>query len=154
MESMGALRRTHTCNDLGLDFLDQEIILMGWVLRRRDHGGVIFIDLRDRWGITQIVLNPQANPEMHKKAESLRSEFVIRVKGKVSARPAGTVNAKIPTGEIELQAEELEILNTCLPMPFELGEKNVGGRTPAPVPVPGLAAQGNDQQSYASPSSD
>ena len=64
MEPMGALRRTHTCNDLGRAFLDQETILMGWVLRRRDHGGVIFIDLRDRWGITQVVFNPEINEEV------------------------------------------------------------------------------------------
>jgi aspartyl-tRNA synthetase len=93
---------------------------------RRDHGNLIFVDLRDRWGVTQVVFNPQMNAEMHKKAESLRSEYVILVKGKVQERPAGTVNAKIPTGEIELQAEEIEILNACLPMPFELGEKTVG----------------------------
>ena len=118
--------RTVTCGELNKSFVGKEETLTGWVDTRRDHGNLIFVDLRDRWGITQIVLNPQANPEMHKKAESLRSEFVIRVKGKVSERPAGTVNSKIPTGEIELQASELEILNTCLPMPFELGEKNVG----------------------------
>jgi len=118
--------RTVTCGELNKSFVGKEETLTGWVDTRRDHGNLIFVDLRDRWGVTQIVLNPQANPEMHKKAESLRSEFVIRVKGKVSARPTGTVNVKIPTGEIELQAEELEILNACLPMPFELEEKNVG----------------------------
>jgi aspartyl-tRNA synthetase len=118
--------RTATCGELNKSSVGKEETLTGWVDTRRDHGNLIFVDLRDRWGITQIVLNPQANPEMHKKAESLRSEFVIRVKGKVAARPAGTVNSKIPTGEIELQAEELEILNTCLPLPFELEEKSVG----------------------------
>jgi aspartyl-tRNA synthetase len=118
--------RTVTCGELNKSFVGKEETLTGWVDTRRDHGNLIFVDLRDRWGITQIVLNPQANPEMHKKAESLRSEFVIRVKGKVGARPAGTVNSRIPTGEIELQAEELEILNTCLPLPFELEEKSVG----------------------------
>ncbi|MFH0986215.1 MAG: aspartate--tRNA ligase [Candidatus Omnitrophota bacterium] len=118
--------RTVTCGELNKSFTGKTETLTGWVDTRRDHGNLIFVDLRDRWGITQIVLNPQTDPEMHKKAESLRSEFVIRVKGKVSARPAGTVNSKIPTGEIELQAEELEILNACLPMPFELEENNVG----------------------------
>ena len=89
MESMGALRRTHTCNDLGADFLDRETILMGWVLRRRDHGGVIFIDLRDRWGITQIVFNPEINEAVHAKAHQLRSEWVIAVRGTVARRPVG-----------------------------------------------------------------
>ncbi|MFH1800443.1 MAG: aspartate--tRNA ligase [Candidatus Omnitrophota bacterium] len=118
--------RTVTCGELNKSFIGKQETLTGWVDTRRDHGNLIFVDLRDRWGITQIVLNPQANPEMHKKAESLRSEFVIRVKGKVAARPAGTINSRIPTGEIELQAEELEILNPCLPLPFELEEKSVG----------------------------
>ena len=118
--------RTVTCGELNKSFVGKQETLTGWVNTRRDHGNLIFVDLRDRWGITQIVLNPQANPEMHKKAESLRSEFVIRVTGKVAARPSGTVNSKIPTGEIELQAEELEILNTSLPLPFELEEKSVG----------------------------
>ncbi len=118
--------RTVTCGELNKSFVGKTETLTGWVDTRRDHGNLIFVDLRDRWGITQIVLNPQTNPEMHKKAESLRSEFVIRVKGKVGARPSGTINTKIPTGEIELQAEELEILNTCQPLPFELEEKSVG----------------------------
>ena len=120
------MMRTITCGELDKSFIGKEEVLAGWVDTRRDHGNLIFVDLRDRWGITQIVFNPQTNPEMHKKAESLRSEFVIRVKGKVGGRPSGTVNAKIPTGEIELQAEELEILNTCQPLPFELEEKSVG----------------------------
>jgi aspartyl-tRNA synthetase len=92
---------------------------------RRDHGNLIFVDLRDRWGVTQVVFNPQTNATMHKTAETLRAEYVIRVKGKVEARPEGTVNAKIPTGEIELQAQEVEVLNTCQPLPFEMGETNV-----------------------------
>ena len=68
MESMGALKRTHTCNDLGVQDLGKECVLMGWVLRRRDHGGVIFIDLRDRWGVTQVVFNPEVNAQVHAKA--------------------------------------------------------------------------------------
>ena len=92
MESMGALRRTHTCNDLGPDFLDRATILMGWVLRPRDHGGVIFIDLRDRWGITQIVFNPEIHEAVHAKAHQLRSEWVIAVRGTVARRPAAMEN--------------------------------------------------------------
>ncbi len=83
MESMGNLRRTHHCNVLGKNNIGEEVILMGWVLRRRDHGGVIFIDLRDRRGITQVVFNPAVNPEVHAKAHQIRSEWVLAVKGKV-----------------------------------------------------------------------
>jgi len=123
MESMGALRRTHTCNDLGLDFLDQEIILMGWVLRRRDHGGVIFIDLRDRWGITQIVFNPEINGEIHAKAHQLRSEWVVAIRGRVTKRPASMENQKLKTGAIEILVDELRILNTSETPPFPLDEE-------------------------------
>ncbi len=122
MESMGALRRTHTCNDLGLAFLDQEITLMGWVLRRRDHGGVIFIDLRDRWGITQVVFNPEVNPEVHAKAHQLRSEWVIAVRGRVASRPESMENTKLATGAIEILVDELRILNTSETPPFPLDE--------------------------------
>jgi aspartyl-tRNA synthetase len=122
MESMGALRRTHTCNDLSPAFLDQETILMGWVLRRRDHGGVIFIDLRDRWGITQIVFNPEVNPEVHAKAHQLRSEWVIAVRGKVAKRPADMENHKLATGAIEILVDELRILNSSETPPFPLDE--------------------------------
>ena len=122
MESMGALRRTHTCNDLGLDFLDQEIILMGWVLRRRDHGGVIFIDLRDRWGLTQVVFNPEINEEIHAKAHQLRSEWVIAVRGRVVKRPGSMENPKLRTGAIEILVDELRILNTSETPPFPLDE--------------------------------
>lgn len=122
MESMGALRRTHTCNDLGPDFLDRETILMGWVLRRRDHGGVIFIDLRDRWGITQVVFNPEINEAVHAKAHQLRSEWVIAVRGTVVLRPADMKNLKLQTGAIEVLVHELRILNTSETPPFPLDE--------------------------------
>ena len=123
MESMGALRRTHTCNDLGLAFLDQETVLMGWVLRRRDHGGVIFIDLRDRWGITQVVFNPEINEEVHVKAHQLRSEWVIAIRGRVVSRPASMENPKLHTGAIEVFVDELRILNTSETPPFPLDEE-------------------------------
>ncbi|XOF33138.1 MAG: aspartate--tRNA ligase [Candidatus Electrothrix sp. YB6] len=122
MESMGALRRTHDCNTLGLDNLDQDVVLMGWVLRRRDHGGVIFIDLRDRQGITQVVFNPEINPEPHAKAHQLRSEWVLAIKGKVEARPGDMANPKLQTGEIEVLVSELRILNTSKTPPFPLDE--------------------------------
>ncbi|MCI5159602.1 MAG: aspartate--tRNA ligase, partial [Candidatus Electrothrix sp. AUS1_2] len=122
MESMGALRRTSDCNTLGLDNLNQEVVLMGWVLRRRDHGGVIFIDLRDRHGITQVVFNPEINPEPHAKAHQLRSEWVLAVKGKVEARPGDMANPKLRTGHIEVLVSELRILNTSKTPPFPLDE--------------------------------
>ena len=122
MESMGSLIRTHFCNDLGKDNVGEEVVLMGWVLRRRDHGGVIFIDLRDRKGLTQIVFNPAINPEVHAKAHQLRSEWVLAVKGRVEARPADMANPKLATGEIEVLINELRILNTSETPPFPLDE--------------------------------
>ena len=107
MDSLGSLRRTHTCNELGRDNLQEEVILMGWVLRRRDHGGVIFIDLRDRWGITQVVFNPEFNPEAHAKAHQIRSEWVLAVRGTVFNRPADMENTKLTTGAIEVLVNEL-----------------------------------------------
>lgn len=121
---MGTLRRTHSCNDLTSADIGKEIILMGWVLRRRDHGGVIFIDLRDRHGLTQIVFNPEVNPEVHNKAHSLRSEWVIAVRGKVEARLEGMANSKLDTGEIEVFINELRILNTSETPPFPLDEES------------------------------
>jgi aspartyl-tRNA synthetase len=119
---MGSLIRTHFCNDLGKDNVGEEVVLMGWVLRRRDHGGVIFIDLRDRKGLTQIVFNPAINPEVHLKAHQLRSEWVLAVKGRVEARPADMANPKLATGEIEVLINELRILNTSETPPFPLDE--------------------------------
>lgn len=123
MDSMGALRRTHNCNQLGSDNLDQEVTLMGWVLRRRDHGGVIFIDLRDRWGITQVVFNPEINPDVHAKAHQVRPEWVLAVKGKVERRPGDMANPKLKTGAIEILVSELAILNTSETPPFPLDEE-------------------------------
>lgn len=120
---MGALRRTHNCNQLGSDNLDQEVTLMGWVLRRRDHGGVIFIDLRDRWGITQVVFNPEINPDVHAKAHQVRPEWVLAVKGKVERRPGDMANPKLKTGAIEILVSELAILNTSETPPFPLDEE-------------------------------
>ena len=120
---MGSLVRTHSCNALGTNRIDEEVILMGWVLRRRDHGGVIFIDLRDREGITQVVFNPVVNPETHAKAHQIRSEWVLAVRGKVSARPSDMANPKLKTGEIEVLVDELRILNTSETPPFPLDEE-------------------------------
>ena len=95
---------------------------MGWVATRRDHGGVIFVDLRDRYGVTQVVFNPQNNAESHHKAESLRNEFVIAVQGEVENRPEGMINPRLKTGEIEVNCHSLRILNTSIPIPFPLDD--------------------------------
>lgn len=119
------MMRTATCGELSSRNLKQTVTLAGWVDTRRDHGNLIFIDLRDRWGITQIVFSSDQDAAVHKKAEDLRSEMVIQVTGTVNPRPAGTENKKIPTGEIEVQVSKLEILNTCPTPPFEIGDSFV-----------------------------
>jgi aspartyl-tRNA synthetase len=118
LESMGEWKRSHNCAALRKSDIGKTVLLMGWVDTRRDHGGVIFIDLRDREGITQVVFNPQHNPELHKKAHTLKSEYVIAVSGEVVARPSETENLKLPTGEIEIKANELRILNESKTPPF------------------------------------
>ncbi len=118
MDTLGSMRRTHGCNDLGLAAVGTEVVLMGWVQRRRDHGGVIFIDLRDRDGLTQVVFNPEVNTEVHAKAHVIRSEFVLGVRGRVVARLEGMTNPKLKTGEIEVMVDELRILNGALTPPF------------------------------------
>jgi len=115
--------RTHTCGQLTKKEVGLEVELSGWVARRRDHGGIIFIDLRDRYGITQITFDPEVNKEAHKEADKLRSEWVINVGGKVIARPEDMVNAKLATGEIEIDCSSLKILNRSKTPPFELEEK-------------------------------
>ncbi len=122
MESMGSLSRTHFCNDLGIKNVGEQVTLMGWVLRRRDHGGVIFIDLRDRRGITQVVFNPEINPEVHAKGHQIRSEWVLAIQGRVEARPGDMANPKLATGAIEVLVSELRLLNSSETPPFPLDE--------------------------------
>lgn len=112
--------RTHTCGELNATHKDQEVTLCGWVHRRRDHGKLIFIDIRDRYGITQVVFVPSVNREAHQTAQQLGPEFVIKIKGKVNVRPKGNVNPEIPTGEIELTVDSLEILNPSEVPVFEI----------------------------------
>ncbi len=114
--------RTHTCGELNGEDIGGATSLCGWVGARRDHGNLIFIDIRDAYGITQVVFNPKSSQDLHKKAEELRSEFVIRVIGHVGRRPQGTENPKIPTGQIEVAAEGLEILNMAMTTPFEIAD--------------------------------
>jgi aspartyl-tRNA synthetase len=114
--------RSHYCGQVNEQLLGQDVTVAGWVHRRRDHGGVIFVDLRDREGLLQIVFDPDAS-EVFKEAERLRHEFVVRVTGKVRARPAGTVNANLASGRIEVLAREIEVLNRSEPLPFQLDEQ-------------------------------
>ncbi len=130
IESLGDWQRTHDCGTLKEEDIGATVTLMGWAGKRRDHGGVIFIDLRDRYGITQVVFNPQHDLESHAKAESLRSEYVLAVRGVVESRPEGMVNRKLPTGTVEVNCHAVRILNTALPPVFQLEEDpDVGEET-------------------------
>ena len=122
-DTLGEMRRTHTCCELEADDVGKEVVLMGWVQRRRDHGGVIFIDLRDREGITQVVFNPDVNKKVHDKAHVIRNEYVLGVLGKVDNRPEGMINPKLKTGEIEVLVTELKILNSAQTPPFLIENK-------------------------------
>jgi len=118
-----AMFKTHTCGELRAEHTGKTVQLAGWVHRRRDHGGVIFIDLRDRYGLTQIVINPtHVAAEQFKISESLRSEFVVQVEGKVSDRPEGMHNPKMPTGDIEVMVEKLTVLNPAKTPPFVIDD--------------------------------
>ncbi|MGC8733375.1 MAG: amino acid--tRNA ligase-related protein, partial [Halothiobacillaceae bacterium] len=120
--------RTHYCGLLNEQLDGQTVTLTGWVNRRRDHGGVIFIDLRDREGIVQVVFDPD-RPEMFALAEQVRNEFVLRVTGRVRPRPAGTENPNLVSGKIEVLGLELAILNRSEPLPFQLDDDAVGEDT-------------------------
>jgi aspartyl-tRNA synthetase len=129
MESLGGWRRTHSCGALRIEHVGQDVTLMGWAYRRRDHGGLLFIDLRDREGLTQCVFNPApsgtgagSGGDAHRKAETVRSEFVLAVRGTVGARPAGTENSRLATGAVEVQVSELKVLNESRPLPFQLDD--------------------------------
>lgn len=122
MDILGNWKRSHYCGELNAQHIGSEVVLMGWALRRRDHGGLIFIDLRDREGIAQIVFDPEVNAGAHAIAETVRSEFVLAVKGKVIPRPDGTVNPNMKTGEVEIQVLECKLLNRSKALPFMLDE--------------------------------
>tara|TARA_B100000315_G_C14558591_1_gene579399 strand:+ start:391 stop:2157 length:1767 start_codon:yes stop_codon:yes gene_type:complete len=116
------MQRTHTCGELTEKNIDQVVALCGWIHTRRDHGGLIFIDLWDKYGLTQVVLNPQIDQLAHQEAQSLRGNFVISIVGKVRARPDDMVNPKLQTGTIEVYVDELEILNPSNTPPFSVWE--------------------------------
>jgi len=115
--------RSHYCGEINAEFIDQTVELCGWVNRRRDHGGVIFIDLRDRSGLVQVVYDPDIE-DVFATAEQVRNEFVLRIKGRVRARPEGTTNPELPTGEIEILGKQLEILNRAETPPFQLDDED------------------------------
>jgi aspartyl-tRNA synthetase len=117
------MRRTHNCCELSADDVGTEVVLMGWVQRRRDHGGVIFVDLRDREGITQVVFNPKVDKEIHEKAHAIRNEYVLGILGNVMKRPEGMINPGLITGEIEIMVTELRILNAAKTPPFLIEDR-------------------------------
>jgi aspartyl-tRNA synthetase len=118
-----AQKKTHTCGELSRKDVGATVTLMGWVNTRRDHGGLVFIDLRDRAGITQVVINPETSADAHKLAHDIRSEFVLAITGTVAPRPGTTVNTKLPTGEIEVMVSGLSVLNTSKPLPFMIEDE-------------------------------
>ena len=120
--------RSHYCGELSAALVDRSVTLCGWAHRRRDHGGVIFVDLRDREGLAQVVFDPD-RAQAFALAERVRSEFVLRVTGKVRRRPQGTVNPELRSGEVEVLAHEVEILNPSVPPPFQLDEENLNENT-------------------------
>ena len=124
-DSLEGLKRTHSCGVLRAHDEGTEVVLMGWVQRRRDHGGLVFVDLRDREGLTQVVFNPEINPDVHNKAGVLRDEYVLAVRGLVNLRPPEMVNPQLGTGEIEVIVEDLRILNSSKTPPFELEDYRV-----------------------------
>jgi aspartyl-tRNA synthetase len=123
VEPMGGWKRTHGCGALRAAEAGQTVTLMGWAFRRRDHGGLVFVDLRDREGLTQCVFDPKEAPEAHDKVEGVRAEFVLAVRGTVALRPPGTENAKLPTGAVEVRVSEMKILNDSRPLPFQLEDE-------------------------------
>ncbi|HHW08121.1 MAG TPA: aspartate--tRNA ligase [Clostridia bacterium] len=120
--SISGFKRTHGCGELGLQHVGEEVTLMGWVSKRRDHGGLIFIDLRDRSGKVQVVFSPEINREAFKLAETVRGEYVLAVTGQVARRPEGTENPTLATGDIEVEATAAEILNQAKTPPFYIAE--------------------------------
>ena len=117
-ESLGGLKRTQMCAEVTLADNAKEVVLMGWVQRRRDHGGLIFIDLRDRTGLVQIVFDPASGEEVFHKAERVRNEYVLAVTGTVRPRPEGTVNPNLKTGEIEVYVTDMKVLSEAKTPPF------------------------------------
>ncbi len=119
-EALGDWKRTHNCGELRIENVGEEVCLMGWVGKRRDHGGVIFVDLRDRHGITQVVFRPDLEADIHAIAEGIRNEYVLAIKGRVEPRPEGMANPKLPTGAIDIESSDLRLLNESDTPPFAI----------------------------------
>src|SRR6266852_4272032 len=115
--------RTHTCGELNINAVGQQVKLAGWVNRRRDHGGLVFLDIRDRYGITQVICDPERSPEAHRVASEMRSEYVARVEGTVVHRLPGTENPNLATGAIEISASRIEVLNPSRTTPFPINNE-------------------------------
>jgi len=128
-EALGDWRRSCECGAVTRAEVGKTLTLMGWVAVRRDHGGIVFIDLRDRSGIVQIVLDPDESPQAHAAAHGLRAEFVVAVRGALAARPTETINPELPTGEVELRVRELKVLGTSRPLPFPLEDETDSNET-------------------------
>jgi aspartyl-tRNA synthetase len=125
LDFLGTLERTHMCGDLRAAHAGQQVVLMGWVNRRRDHGNLIFLDLRDRTGIAQVVLDKELTPDGHLKGEQVRPEYIVAAVGKVSLRDPDAINPKMPTGEIEIEATEIRVLNDAHLAPFSPAEEAI-----------------------------
>jgi aspartyl-tRNA synthetase len=125
LDALGSLRPTHACGRVGAELIGREVVVAGWVHHRRDHGGVIFVDLRDREGVVQVVFKPDRASAAHARAHALRGEFVIAVRGRVEARAPETVNPSLPTGDVEVAVDELRLLNAATPPPFPI-EQDAG----------------------------
>ncbi len=125
LDFLGKLERTHYCGDLRAAHAGQQVVLMGWVNRRRDHGNLIFLDLRDRGGIAQVVLDKELTPDGHAKGEQVRPEYVVAVVGRVRLRSKDAINPKMPTGEVEIEATELRVLNDARLAPFSPAEEAI-----------------------------
>jgi len=122
LDPLGELRRTHFCGEVRATDVGREVVLCGWVRKRRDHGGVIFVDLRDKTGIAQVVFKPDTAPAAHEKAQAVRSEWVLAVRGVLARRDADVINPNLPTGEVELVAQDVRILNSATTPPFEIDD--------------------------------
>ena len=128
LDNLGDLERTHTCGEIRASDAGSKVVLMGWVAKNRDLGNFTFVDLRDRYGVTQVVFAESFSKEAHEKAKTLRGEYVIAVKGEVVEREEGTKNEKHATGEVEVRVSEILILNTAKTIPFQLevaGKENL-----------------------------
>jgi aspartyl-tRNA synthetase len=122
LDGLGSLRRSHACGSLRAADVGREVVVAGWVHRARDHGGVLFADVRDRSGLVQVVFRPDASADAHRRAGELRAEYVIAVRGQVRRRDPETVNPNLATGEVEVAASELRLLNRASPPPFPIEE--------------------------------